>query len=296
VLDLSWDTSVHAQIQPADELTVMALSEQTWVPEPVMWSYISQLLSTLKAIHLVGLAARVYDASNILLTSKNRVRVSCTGIFDVLGLESTKPIQQLQQEDMIHFGQLLLTIACRSLAAVHNLPRSLELVSRRYSADFRRVLIYLLSRPNPLKQLDEVASMCGSRLLYELDAANLYNDYLENELVRELENGRIIRLFSKLGFINERPEFDMDPKWSETGDRYLLKLFRDYVFHQVDQQGKPVIDLVHVLTCLNKLDAGIDEKVMLVSRDERSCLVVSFKELKACVDNAFSDLSRGFSA
>lgn len=25
----------------------------------------------------------------------------------------------------------------------------------------------------------------------------------------------------------------MDPTWAETGERYVLKLFRDYVFHQV---------------------------------------------------------------
>lgn len=54
--------------------------------------------------------------------------------------------------------------------------------------------------------------------------------------------------------------FDMDPSWSETGDRYIIKLFRDYVFHQVDENGTPVIDMVHVLTCLNK-----------VSGDGRSC-------------------------
>lgn len=57
-----------------------------------------------------------------------------------------------------------------------------------------------------------------------------------------------------MGFINERPEFDMDPGWSETGDRYLIKLFRDYVFHQVDEMGRPVVDMVHVLTCLNKVN------------------------------------------
>jgi PAB-dependent poly(A)-specific ribonuclease subunit 3 len=49
------------------------------------------------------------------------------------------------------------------------------------------------------------------------------------------------------------PRFDMDPGWSETGDRYLIKLFRDYVFHQVDENGRPVVDMVHVLTCLNKV-------------------------------------------
>ena len=46
---------------------------------------------------------------------------------------------------------------------------------------------------------------------------------------------------------------DMDPRWSETGDRYLLKLLRDYMFHQVYEDGSPVIDLAHAVECLNKV-------------------------------------------
>ena len=42
-----------------------------------------------------------------------------------------------------------------------------------------------------------------------------------------------MRSLVKLGFINERPEHNRDARWSETGDRYMIKLFRDYVFHQV---------------------------------------------------------------
>jgi PAB-dependent poly(A)-specific ribonuclease subunit 3 len=53
----------------------------------------------------------------------------------------------------------------------------------------------------------------------------------------------------------------MDPAWSETGDRYLLKLFRDYVFHQVTADGRPYLDLSHVVYCLNRLDAGSIDKV-----------------------------------
>ena len=46
--------------------------------------------------------------------------------------------------------------------------------------------------------------------------------------------------------------FARDSRWSETGDRYIIKLFRDYVFHQVDERGRPVLSLSHVLACLNK--------------------------------------------
>lgn len=34
-----------------------------------------------------------------------------------------------------------------------------------------------------------------------------YADTLESELSRELENGRLVRLLAKMGFINERPEY-----------------------------------------------------------------------------------------
>lgn len=84
----------------------------------------------------------------------------------------------------------------------------------------------------------------------------------------------------------------MDPQWSETGDRYLIKLFRDHVFHQVDESNRPILDISHVLTALNKVDVGVDEKIMLMSRDEQSCLIVRYKDIRACVDAAFSDLCK----
>ena len=33
----------------------------------------------------------------------------------------------------------------------------------------------------------------------------------------------------------------------------MLKLFRDYVFHQVNANGAPWIDLSHIVQCLNKV-------------------------------------------
>jgi PAB-dependent poly(A)-specific ribonuclease subunit 3 len=110
-----------------------------------------------------------------------------------------------------------------------------------------------------------------------------YNDHIEGYLSRELENARLVRLLTKMGFINERPEFEHNPQWHESGDRFLLKLFRDYVFHQVNDVGEPVVDIAHVLTCLNKLDAGTDERIQLVSRDEQAGFVVTYKEVTPLV-------------
>lgn len=71
----------------------------------------------------------------------------------------------------------------------------------------------------------------------------------------------------------------------------MLKLFRDYVFHQVTEDGQPWIDMAHIVQCLNKLDIGVPEKICLMSRDEQSILVVSYAELKHCLEQSFQELS-----
>jgi len=268
------------------------LNQGNEMPESTLWSIIIQITSALKAIHSAGLAARTLKPSKILVTDKNRIRLNCCGMFDLLKYDGGKNYLHYQQEDLLHFGQLIVSLACGSNVAIQNLSTSIDYISRHHSLDLKSVILYLLSKPSPMKNIDDILSMAGPRVLQELDNTNHYVDYLQNELSRELENGRLVRLLCKLGTINERPEFDMDPTWSETGDRYLLKLFRDYTFHQVDENGKPFIDIAHIIQCLNKLDVGIDEKIMLMSRDEQSCLIVSYKELKHCIEQAFQDLRK----
>ena len=72
------------------------------------------------------------------------------------------------------------------------------------------------------------------------------------------------RLLTKLGTVVDRTELNLDTAWAETGDRYMLKLFRDYVFHQVMEDGRPFLDMAHVIACLNRLDAGLPDKVRRV--------------------------------
>lgn len=39
-----------------------------------------------------------------------------------------------------------------------------------------------------------------------------------------------------------------------------------------------------------QLDAGVPEKISLVSRDEKSVLVVTYSDLKRCFDSTFQEL------
>jgi PAB-dependent poly(A)-specific ribonuclease subunit 3 len=198
-----------------------------------------------------------------------------------------------QQEDLLALGKLILALACNSLLAVQreNLTTSLELISRTYSSDLRNLIVYLMNpRGTGNRSINDIMPMIGARFYNQLDAANARADLLENCLAKELENGRLFRLIVKLSTIVERHELNMDPAWSETGDRYLLKLFRDYVFHQVAADGRPWLDLSHVVYCLNRLDTGAAEKVCLMSRDEQSILITTYAELKQCMEQSFGEI------
>ncbi|XP_035287933.1 PAN2-PAN3 deadenylation complex subunit PAN3 isoform X3 [Anguilla anguilla] len=267
------------------------------LPESLIWAYIVQLSSALRTIHTAGLACRVMDPSKILITGKTRLRVNCVGVFDVLTFDSSQAnplalMAQYQQADLISLGKVVLALACNSLAGIQreNLQKAMELVSINYSSDLKNLILYLLTEQSRLRSVNDIMPMIGARFYTQLDASQMRNDVIEEDLAKEVQNGRLFRLLAKLGTINERPEFQKDPTWSETGDRYLLKLFRDHLFHQVTDAGTPWIDLSHIVSCLNKLDAGVPEKISLVSRDEKSILVVTYSDLKRCFDSTFQEL------
>jgi PAB-dependent poly(A)-specific ribonuclease subunit 3 len=55
------------------------------------------------------------------------------------------------------------------------------------------------------------------------------------------------------------------------------------------EDGRPWLDMAHVIGCLNKLDAGVGEKVCLMSRDEQNVLVVNYSELRQCLEQSFAE-------
>lgn len=269
------------------------------LPEPLIWNYIIQLTSALRIIHSAGLACRSLDPTKIILTSGSRLRLSCLGVLDVIVGDAGSAaaggqvalLQHYQQEDLSALGKLVLALGCKSTMAVQpgNITTAVEVVGRTYTNDLRNLLMYLLSNQQR-RSVTDLMPMIGARFYTQLDCIQSRADLLEDEVCKEMENGRLFRVMVKLATINERPEFNMGGAWSETGDRYMLKLFRDYVFHQVTEDGHAWLDMAHVVHCLNKLDAGVPEKVCLMSRDEQSILVVSYAELKHCLEQSFEEL------
>ncbi|VDD79510.1 unnamed protein product [Mesocestoides corti] len=112
--------------------------------------------------------------------------------------------------------------------------------------------------------------------------------------MKELENGRLFRLICKLNSVVERHDTrrldHREPEWSETGDRYMLKLFRDFVFHQVDQRGAPHLDLAHIVTVLNKVEAASQERLCLVSRKGERAIIVTYADIRHWLDTSFGSL------
>lgn len=68
----------------------------SYIPEEVLWSYITQLSSAIRAIHVAGLACRVVNLSKVILTGKNRVRISGIAIKDVVSYDTHTKLPQYQ--------------------------------------------------------------------------------------------------------------------------------------------------------------------------------------------------------
>ncbi|KAI0567635.1 PAN2-PAN3 deadenylation complex subunit PAN3 [Gracilaria domingensis] len=288
------------------------------LPEATLWAIASQLLSAVAIVHSNRLALRdALTISRVLVTGRNRVRVSCVGLsdaFDPSGgdhLPATSPratttndrVSALQKGDLSSAGHILAVLALRIDPKIVRggallVPEDVAVEAMRrltpYSEDFIVLVMSLLSAAVPSSQVttNQILGMIGPRLALELGNVWTHCDALESMLFVEFDSSRMFRLLGLLGFVNERSDAGVEPQWSETGDRYLLKLFRDYVFHRVDANGKPVLDMAHVVECLSRLDVGSPEQVLLSSRDGASLLIATYEDLRRCLLQSVDELRR----
>lgn len=270
------------------------------LPEPFVWSCITQLVSAIRTVHTAKLACRSIQLNHILCTSPDggmgqiRLRINCIGVVDTLEFETRKSLVGLQYHDMRDLGYVIMSLTTGTALSRVTDPVIMQgcdrYIAQNYSRELYSLVMQLL---NPASNPPTILEVCRSIAIHafdEVDSTFVVADTYESALASEYESGRALRLLLKMGFINERPEFLMNRRWTESGDCYVLKLFRDYVFHQADGSGHPVMDQGHVVTALNKLDAGDEEKMVLSSTDGRTLLVVSFADVARCLERAYSDL------
>ena len=239
--------------------------------EAVVWSAVVQLTSAIRAVHTCNLAVRSLDLQHVLSTtdamgSRLRLRLNCLGVVDALEFEARKNPAELQEEDIRNLGRLILSIATGSEVNSGTDPaivgRCEAFLAQNYSRDLHGLTMTLIKSARPPSIL-EVTRAIAQRALDEQDAAYVSLDKSEKALSAEYESSRILRLMLKLAFVNERPEFGPNRRWAQSGDCYVLALFRDWTFHQADGAGNPVMDLGHVTSALNKLDTADEEKMVL---------------------------------
>ena len=256
------------------------------LPEGQLASFAIQLVGALKDAHNCGLTWRGILPQRILLTQDGRARLAGAGVLDVLESDSEKALDSMQQADIAGLGSSLLDATCRDgYASKHSNP-SLAWVQENYSSDWYGFLTACIFD----KSLEKAEKFLTRYYMNELNALYTQQDGLVDQLANQWMNSRLLRILVKLGFVNERPEYAGDPAWSETGDRYILKLFRDYVFHQVNEEGKPILDMGHVIESLWRLDLGDPSKIILSSRDQQSLIVASYATLRAALNAANQEL------
>jgi len=261
------------------------------VEEKVLWVYLVQIISALRVIHHAGLACRVISPFGLIQTSKNRIRINGAGVFDVLNHVTESNATEFQKEDLIALGELMLCLGNKKLAATENMESSLQHLRDNYSPEFYSVVEGLMDTNHPISSLAQLCAIPSVTEHILEDHANVhqFTDYLEGEVAKELEAGRLFRLVAKLGFINGRPEHKRSPAWTEAGERYVLILFEHYLFHQRTEKGYPDLDMAHVIETLNKLDTGSPERILL--QDEDTAMAISFAELRSRIESAYKELS-----
>ena len=276
----------HMTVKPLvpDRRTGRLQPVSMYVPERVLWSYACQLASLLRAVHAAGLAARCMEPSKVLRTAHHRLRLTGCAILDVLAYQPPSSddralLEAQQRDDLAALGRLLLCTGCNNVAAAAD-PHSSAAFERSYSTELHTFVQDLMR--GAYARISDVLPALTLHMADEFGYAQHHADLLEADLLRELENGRLVRLLCKLATLREETTDDV------SGEQYVIQLFRDMVFHATDEHGRPTMDLSHILVHLNKLDAGIDEKVLLTSRDELSCLVVSYADLKQFIETALA--------
>ena len=148
-----------------------------------------QIASAIKSVHAANLAVRCMDPSKVIVTDKNRIRLNACSVLDVVQFETNRVLAELQQEDFLLFGKLMLQLATNNLSANPAVKGTVEHLTRTYCTDlvkdivseqleseaftnFRPLDISLVFRT--LVDIAELAHETGNATIFKLSAEERY--------------------------------------------------------------------------------------------------------------------------
>lgn len=264
------------------------------ITEDLLWSYLVQISNALIEIHSNKLSAGTsLLLSKILVTNKGRVRLGAVGVDDLLkSLEKVKFVLA-QDRDYDLFKQTIFDLVKTTVPQIARQGSYETVISKlpHASTPYSEELIETLDAFSNLGEIsleNFFSEYLALRSLKVLSGIEDQADHMESQLTSEIENGRLFRLMAKLDLLVNLSEKDK----ADNGSFYVIKLFQQFVFNSYDEYGKPVVDLSRILYNLNKLDAGVDEKILLISAEEDSCIIVSYKEVKNIIELTFRGVFR----
>ena len=265
----------------------------------VLWDVIVQVCLALRLIHSRGLAARCIHPTKILVSSRFRIHINCVGLIDAIQHSAithhATSMHDLQSQDLFDLGKIIIAMgygmnfsdffssspptveALREIMSTSNLSQSIK-----------DVVECLISGES---SAEAIIAMSGSYIAFKAEQLESAQDILMSELRKGVDVTRLQRMMVKICAITDRPHLLDDWRWATTGDRYIVQLFRDYMFFQVDETGRPFFDVGHVTDCLAKVDVGSFEPIMLMNRDGSTVLITNFNDVRRCIDTSFKEIA-----
>ncbi|EPY53779.1 serine/threonine protein kinase [Schizosaccharomyces cryophilus OY26] len=252
--------------------------------EKELWNYMFQMAIAISHLHKNGLACNNLSPSRILVNHNGRIRINSCADYE-LAVPIKPSLESRQQQDLKDFGRIIANLATGSLDG--DMSKAARHINHTYSRDFYKAVLFFISEDIVKKDIDIFLKDYAVHFLSIMDASYRENAAMERRLSQTLQHKRFFQILVKLMYITDcNDRLAVLPGFRDR-KIYLLHLLRDYLFHQVDEDQCPLIDLWQVLTALGKLDAGINQSIALISRDELDCASVTYSELKAWLNDVF---------
>ncbi|KAA0166821.1 hypothetical protein FNF31_01196 [Cafeteria roenbergensis] len=261
--------------------------------EELVWRVAADALLGIRAAHAAGLSLHGITLERLLLAPDGRCLIAGAGVLEALDHESDRPLPALQENDVSNLGAALLQLAVRDTAAAQpgSLQASLRALSAKATPQLTRLVGALMARPPP-SAAAAVDELLAPRLPALYEGILRRCEALDSLVAAEAGSGRMLRLLVKLLHVLDRPEADVDPAWGSGGDKLVLAAMRDAIFHQTDESGRPRMDPSHVMECLQRLDMGDPQRVLLPARDGQTLLMADWATLRASVHDSFGALAK----